>query len=99
MITFTEARQIVADDMGPKWSPALGTFMVADYGRESASEWQVIVGARETLVDNVPGFANLGAPLVFVNKSTGAIVRRGMLPARSMVAAMRDVAATTEGPA
>ena len=56
MITFAQARQIVADRDGWAWANNPGTFMVAEDGWEDADGFVVERGAREllTLPDDDP---------------------------------------------
>lgn len=71
---FETARRIVYSDARKTWD-GFGTLYVAPYGSEDATHWQVIVGAREDIVDHDWMFMALGAPLVLVDKSTGEISR------------------------
>lgn len=53
--------------------PGPGTYMVATWGREDATHFQVITGAREDLVDHDPAYQPVEAPVWFVDKATGAV--------------------------
>jgi hypothetical protein len=71
MVTFEEARAIVAEQIGLNWTG--GTFMVADEGAENTTHWVVTVGAREFLVDHDVAFMLVPGGPVTVDKESGEI--------------------------
>lgn len=79
MVTFEQARQLVRDLEEPTFAGP-GTYMVADWGREDATHFQVVTGAREDLVDHDPAYRPLDAPVWFVDKVTGTVDQAVYLP-------------------
>jgi hypothetical protein len=77
MITFEEARDLVAADERDSWT--LGTYMVATYGYEDDTHFLVVSGARESIVDGDINFAVFDQPATLVNKTSGAITRLSYL--------------------
>ena len=77
MISFDEARNIVETAELPDWRPDLGTYMVAYWGMEDASDWAIISGAKECIVGGDSDYALMDWPMKLVNKVTGAITRIG----------------------
>ncbi len=96
-LTFTEARQRVTEDYASHWPDGWGTFYVDPTGYEDDEAFQVVVGARETLVDNDPDFAVIDAPAVLVLKDTGEIVEVPVLENMERLDAMREVRDDTAG--
>ena len=71
MVTFEDARRVVAQLEAPIWGSP-GTYMVAEWGREDDTHWQVISGAKEDLVDHDPAYRT-NRPVWLVDKVTGEI--------------------------
>lgn len=78
-VTFEQARTIVEEALRAEWSPELGELYVAPYGFEDARAWQVVAGARESLVDDDPEYDLLDWPLLLVDKATGQLERLPVL--------------------
>ena len=75
----------------PLWTGP-GTFYLAPTGFEDARSFNVILGAREALVDGDPRYVGIEGVLVLVDKSTGAISRHVYLDDRARFDAMTRVA-------
>lgn len=69
---FATAVGLADAALRPSWQGP-GTFFVSPEGFEDATDYLVIVGAREWLIDEVFEFSTLGGPTVFVNKATGEV--------------------------
>ncbi len=95
MVTFDQARHAVSALEHDTW-PGPGTYMVADWGRQDATHFQVITGAREDLVDHDPAYRTTRTPVWFVDKATGAVDWAEYLPG-GLTAAKVD-AMTPVGP-
>lgn len=72
MVTFDEARELVRALEEPAWTGP-GTYMVADWGREDTTHFQVVTGAREDLIERDPAYRTGRAPVWFVDKVTGTV--------------------------
>jgi hypothetical protein len=85
-IGFEDARRLVEAVRGPTWD--VGSYMVADWGREDATHWLVISGAREWLVDRDVAYALAGAGCALVDKQSGEIEWVAYVPSTSRIEAM-----------
>lgn len=74
MITFDEARAIVAAAMLPDWNPIAGTFDVANWGWENEQYWSIQAGAREWLQDQDRAYRIIDDTVRLVNKKTGQFI-------------------------
>jgi hypothetical protein len=84
---FEAARRIVYADARRTWDD-FGTLYVAPYGSEDATHWQVIVGAREAIVDGDWMYVRMDAPLILVEKATGQISRHVHIDSFARLTAM-----------
>ncbi|MBC7723341.1 MAG: hypothetical protein H7146_01130 [Burkholderiaceae bacterium] len=91
MITFDDAKRLADEALRDTWD-GHGTFYVAPTGFEDAMEFNVIVGAREALVDGDARYVEVGGLLVVVDKETGAVSRRVYLDDRVRFDSMVRVA-------
>jgi hypothetical protein len=91
VVTFDEARALVELEMRERWAPERGTLFVAPWGREDATSWLVVAGAREALVDNDLSFEWTDAPLVLVDKDSGAISYETVITSMARLRGMSDV--------
>jgi hypothetical protein len=92
VVTFAEARQLVADQYRETWPVCGDTFYVAPDRREDGTHWLVNVGARKAIVDGRDAeFTALGMPFVAVEKATGRIEEWPQLPYLDRVRAMSPV--------
>lgn len=71
MIGFDRARAIAVSAVEGSWPRTNGTLYASMDGFEDESDWIVVLGAEEWLVDEDPSFIILDSPLVVVNKKTG----------------------------
>src|SRR5665647_1379355 len=78
MVTFVDAQEAVRDLEGPTFTG--GTYLVADWGRQDATHFQVVTGAREDLLNHHPAFMRSDTPVWFVDKATGRLQRCTYLP-------------------
>jgi hypothetical protein len=74
MISFDDARAIVASKLLPDWNPIQGEFYVAEYGWENDEFYSLAVGAREYLVDGDQDFSQIDDTVYLVEKKTGRYV-------------------------
>ena len=74
MITFEQARTIVAEAEKPTWDN--GTYVTLDWGYENDQEFCVLAGCKEALIDHDPEFWQFDAPTRFVEKATGKLIYR-----------------------
>jgi hypothetical protein len=72
-ITFENARQIVLSYLFPRWPVQNGTLVALYHGYENDTDWQVLAGAKEALIDGDDSFQLMDAPAFLVDKSTGAL--------------------------
>ena len=79
MVNLHDARELVRALEEPVF-PGPGTYMAATWGREDATHFQVITGAREDLVEHDPAHRPAEAPVWFVDKVTGAVDQATYLP-------------------
>lgn len=86
-VTFEQARAIVTAAYGSPWEGP-GTFHVADWGWESATEFLMVVGPRESIVDDDDDYLMLPGLTVFVSKETGEVIERNPLPNRETAAVL-----------
>jgi hypothetical protein len=91
MLTFAEARALVAAELAPGWPSRLGTFHVRPTGYEDDRAWLVVVGAREWLVDGDEDFVVFDAPAILVDKRTGRIERLVVIEHLDRLGAMQPV--------
>lgn len=93
-VTFEEARQIVDDAERAEWArtyePGDGTFMVAEWGFENATHYNVIVGFREFLVDDDDDYMQVGVATRLVNKETGVLTYEAPYLVALPIAAVLD---------
>jgi hypothetical protein len=87
--TFDDARRIALGAVAPHWRSDLGTLMVADYGREDITHYEVIYGAREWLEDGDADFALYDAPALLVDKRTGVVTELVVIENFDRLDAMR----------
>ena len=71
MVTFEQARQIVADAERPRWT---GDYVVADYGYEDADAFRILSGDPRDLDPATPTEQlTLDVMLRLVDKATGLL--------------------------
>jgi len=92
VITFEDARRIVADLLASTWTPERGTLYVAPDGWEDDVSWRVEAGAREALVEDDPAFRITPGLTYLVDKATGIVEPVPALGNFDRLAAMRRVA-------
>jgi len=90
VVTFDEARTLVERELRERWTPDRGTLFVAPWGREDAASWLVVAGARESLVDNDLSFERTDAPLILVDKDSGAISYETVITSMARLRGMSD---------
>ena len=73
LLTLDEARALTERAARADWRPDLGTLHVAEGAYIYGSEWRMIVGAREAIVDGDQDFAIMDAPVFMVDRSTGHV--------------------------
>lgn len=93
MITFEQAREAVRRVNEPEWEAQdmPGTYMVAKYGKEDAEFFLVVDGAKESLEDDDDEFTVMDAPVMLVDKVTGAVVEGNFLDLADRLAAMTPI--------
>jgi len=72
MISFNDARRIADRTYRPLWKGP-GTFHVAGEGFEDGQSFNVVVGAREDLVDGDYTFGALDDRSILVDRITGQV--------------------------
>lgn len=72
-LTYEDARQVVLEALRGVWGPTMGTLVVGDGGKQDETDFFVPYGAHEFLVEGNRDFVVMNAPVLFVNKETGAI--------------------------
>lgn len=79
MITFEQARSIVAAEHRANWAehPDWGHYMVAEWGWENDEFWLVRDGSREDLIEDNPAFFLCGGATLLVAKTTGKLIYEG----------------------
>lgn len=90
MVTFKEARDLVAEVNGPAWRDLgnRGDYMVADYGFENADYWLMVEGARQLIEGGNEAFAVMDQPLTLVRKADGSLTTIYYLEAADLVDSM-----------
>jgi hypothetical protein len=93
VVTFEQARAVVDREFRPDWPARLGTFMVAEYGREDDDDYFVVAGAREYLVGGDSDYVLMDWPALFVSKATGALATVPVISVFRRLDRMRPVGA------
>jgi hypothetical protein len=73
MITFDDARAAVADAAGVRSFYPENDFLIADYGWEDNNRFLIVAGTKADLFDGDPDDVTIDPPIVFVDKTTGAV--------------------------
>lgn len=77
-VSFEDARAIAASVLSAEWAGP-GTFMVAAWGYGDDEAWNVIAGARESIVDSDPDFLMLDDRVLLVDRWTGELTQHHYL--------------------
>jgi hypothetical protein len=75
ILTFDDARRLVASQLAPSWPANLGTFYVSPKGWANSTHYRVDIGPREWMVDGDIDFRPWDSPVVLVEKATGHVKR------------------------
>ena len=89
MISYEQAAEIVAKELGPKWDT--GTFYVEPKGYENSELFMVPYGAREFFVDEQTEFVVQDSPVALVNKTTGELTLEPYLDIRDLVLSLDEM--------
>lgn len=96
MITFNEAMDIAAREKKPEWSERLGPFYVSPKGYEDDEWYLVQYGDARYWRDGNSEFVEGDAPILLVNKESGATKEVVYLENMDTIDAMTPVRAKKE---
>lgn len=78
---FADARRLVRDHLLDHWKAEDGRLYVAENGFESPTQWRVLAGSYENLVDHDPEYAVEPGVAYLVDKASGQVQTVHLIPA------------------
>ncbi len=90
-VTWADAREVVRRALTAEWTAHHGTLYVAEDGREDATHYLVVAGARESLVDGDGDYDLMDQPALLVSKATGRLEPAPVISSLDKLDAMTPV--------